>query len=30
MKRYDLVEKLKQNDLSLFRDEFPLIDPENI
>lgn len=30
MKRYDLVEKLKLNDLQLFKDEFMLIDPNNL
>lgn len=27
MKRFDLVEKLKHRDYSLFRDEFELLDP---
>ena len=30
MKRYDLVEKLKLNDISLFGDEFMLLDPQNL
>ena len=30
MKRFDLLEKLKSMDYSLFRDEFELLDPDNM
>ena len=30
MKRFDLVEKLKARDYSQFRDEFELLDPNNM
>jgi len=30
MKRFDLVEKLKSNNIGAFRDEFELLDPANM
>jgi len=30
MKRFDLVEKLKAKDYGAFRDEFELLDPQNM
>jgi len=30
MNRFDLVDKLDRNDLSLFKPEFNLIDPNNL
>ena len=30
MKRFDLVEKMKMGDMTVFKDEFDLIDPNNL